>query len=173
VQKPLIAEIREMFWWSLQQMLPVAPMHFNTALSSSSHRGAHSVENSSFHSTLLTGNLLPLSYWSALNAPKSSAVSTTKVPEEWGQEIVRASWVGLRVLATVHRKSGSDAVRQWGGASSSMNTSGSGAASESGEHEVVPHHAWITCVIDEESHVPRELVNHSPKNDGTLHLLVC
>jgi hypothetical protein len=34
------------------------------------------------------------------------------------------------------------------------------------------HDAWTTCVVvDEEAHTPRELVNHSTKNDGTLHLL--
>jgi hypothetical protein len=28
-------------------------------------------------------------------------------------------------------------------------------------------------VVDEEAHVPRVLVNHTPKNNGTLHLVVC
>jgi hypothetical protein len=28
-------------------------------------------------------------------------------------------------------------------------------------------------VFDEEAHVPRVLINHSSKNDGTLHMLVC
>jgi hypothetical protein len=27
--------------------------------------------------------------------------------------------------------------------------------------------------VDEEAYVPRVQVNHSPKDDGTLHLLVC
>jgi hypothetical protein len=36
----------------------------------------------------------------------------------------------------------------------------------------VPHLAWTACVVvDEEAHVSRVLVNHSPKN-STLHLLV-
>jgi hypothetical protein len=36
---------------------------------------------------------------------------------------------------------------------------------------VVPHHTWSTgIVIHEEAHVPRVLVNHSPKDNGTLHL---
>jgi hypothetical protein len=36
----------------------------------------------------------------------------------------------------------------------------------------MPHHAWTTrVVVDEESQVPRELVNRSRRNDGTLHLL--
>jgi hypothetical protein len=41
------------------------------------------------------------------------------------------------------------------------------------DNEVMPHHEWTTCVDVEEAHVPRVLVNHSPKNNGTLHLLVC
>jgi hypothetical protein len=93
--------------------------------------------------------------WSALNTPKSSGVFTAKNPEDWGQGIVQASWLGPRVLSTIHRRSGS------------------GAAWQCGENEAVPHHAWTTYVVDEEAHVPRVLVNHSPKGDGTLHLLVC
>jgi hypothetical protein len=100
--------------------------------------------------------VIPLSHWSALNTPTSLGVPTAKNPEDLGQGIVQASWLGLRVLSTVHRKSGSGAVWQCG------------------ENEVVPHHAWTTCVVvDEEAHVLRVLVNHSPKNDGTTHLLVC
>jgi hypothetical protein len=38
---------------------------------------------------------------------------------------------------------------------------------------MVPHHARITCAVgDEEAHVPRILGNHSPENDGTMHLSV-
>jgi hypothetical protein len=54
----------------------------------------------------------------------------------------KSRWLGsgdradLRVLSTVHRKSGSGAVWQCG------------------ENEAVPHHAWTTCVVvDEEAHV--------------------
>jgi hypothetical protein len=87
---------------------------------------------------------------------KSLVVPTTKNAEAWDQGIVQASWLGLCVLATVHLKSGLGAV--W----------------HCGESEVVSHHARSTyVVIDEEAHVPRELVNHSPKSDGILHVLVC
>jgi hypothetical protein len=61
--------------------------------------------------------------------------------------------VRLRPLRPVHcsRKSGSDAVRQYG------------------ENEAMPHHAGLTRVLtDVEARVPRVLVNHSPKIDGTL-----
>jgi hypothetical protein len=43
-QKLIPVEIWAMFVWSLQQMLYVVLMHLNTAFSSSSHRGPHSVE---------------------------------------------------------------------------------------------------------------------------------
>jgi hypothetical protein len=75
-------------------------------------------------------------------------VPTTKNPEDWSQEITQASWMSLYVLSTFRRKSGSGAVWQCR------------------ENEVVPHHAWTTCVVDEEEQVPRALPNHSPKNDG-------
>jgi hypothetical protein len=53
---------------------------------------------------------------------------------------------GPRVLSTVHRKSGPGAVWQCG------------------ENEMVSHHAWTPCVVvDEEAHVSRVVVNHSPK----------
>jgi hypothetical protein len=51
--------------------------------------------------------------------------------------------------------------------------SGSGALWQWRENEVMPHDAWTTCVANEEAHTPRVLVNHSPKNGGRLHLLVC
>jgi hypothetical protein len=55
-------------------------------------------------------------------------------PKDQGQEIVQASWLGLRVLSSVHRESGSGIV--W----------------PCGENEVVPHNAWTTCaVVDEET----------------------
>jgi hypothetical protein len=46
VQKPVPVEIWAMFMCSLQQTLFAVLMHFNTTFSSSSHRAAHSVENS-------------------------------------------------------------------------------------------------------------------------------
>jgi hypothetical protein len=104
------------------------------------------------HSLLVA--VIPLSHRSALNTRKSLGVPIAKNPEDWGQGIVQASWLGLRVLSTAHRESGSGAVWQCG------------------ENEAVSHHAWTTCVVvDEEAHVPRVLVNYSPKNDGTQHLL--
>jgi hypothetical protein len=100
--------------------------------------------------------VIPLNHWSALNTLKSLRVPADKNPRDWSQEIVQASWLGLRVLSTAHRKSGSGAVWQWW------------------DNEVVPHHAWVTCVVtDEQTHVPRVLAKHSPKNNGSLHLLVC
>jgi hypothetical protein len=74
--------MREMFGWYLQQMLAVIPMHFNTTFSPSSHRGAHfrkflvSLESPDRQSLLVA--VIPLSYWSALNTPRSSAISTAK-----------------------------------------------------------------------------------------------
>jgi hypothetical protein len=98
--------------------------------------------------------VISISHWSTLNAPKSICVPTTRTPEYWGQGIVKASWPGLRILSTVQRKSGSSAVWQYR------------------ENEVVPHHDWFTCVfVDEEAHVARVLLNRSPKNGCTLHLL--
>jgi hypothetical protein len=47
-------------------------------------------------------------------------------------------WLGLRVLSTVHRKSGS------------------GAAWQCGEHDLVFHHAWSTCVFVDEGHMFQE-----------------
>jgi hypothetical protein len=59
---------------------------------------------------------------------------------------VQASWLSLRFLSTIHRKCGSGAVWQCR------------------ENKVVPHHVWSICaVFNEEAHVPRLLVNHSPK----------
>jgi hypothetical protein len=100
--------------------------------------------------------VIPLSHWSALNIPKSVGVLTAKHPEDLGQGIMQASWMGLRILSIVHQKSGSGAVGQcW-------------------ENEVVPHHAWTTrVVVDEGAHAPGVLINQSQKNYGTLHLLVC
>jgi hypothetical protein len=95
------------------------------------------------HSLLVA--VIPVSHWSALNEPKPLGVPTAKSPEDWGQEIVQASWLDLRVLSTVHRKSSLGGVWQCG------------------ENEVMPHHAWTTCVVaDEEAHVPRVLLHHSP-----------
>jgi hypothetical protein len=95
--------------------------------------------------------VIPSSHWSALNALKSLDFATTKNPEDYGQRIVQVSWLDLCILSTVHRKSGSGAVWQ------------------RGENEAVPHRAWTTCVVvDEEAHVPRVLVNHSPKYDCIL-----
>jgi hypothetical protein len=54
VQKPVPAEICTRFLWPLQQMPFEVPVHFNTTFSSSLNRVAHSVENSWFHSNLLT-----------------------------------------------------------------------------------------------------------------------
>jgi hypothetical protein len=121
-----------------------------------------SLESHDRHS-LLVALIIPPSLWSALNTPKTLRAPTAKNPEDEGQRIVQVSWLGLRVLFTVHRKSGPF------------------AASQCGDNEVVPHHAWTTRVaVDEEAHVRRVLVNHSPKkiikwnkNDVTMHLLVC
>jgi hypothetical protein len=71
--------------------------------------------------------LIPLSRWSSLNTQKSLGVQTANNSEDWGQGIVEASWLAIRALSTVNRKSGSGAVWQWG------------------ENELVPHHAWTTC----------------------------
>jgi hypothetical protein len=46
--------------------------------------------------------------------------------------------------------------RKWGDAPSCMNKSGSGAASQRGEHEVVPHHAWPTHVLSMKGRVLKE-----------------
>jgi hypothetical protein len=56
----MLAEIWAMFMWSPQQMLYVIPMRFDTTFSSSSHRGAHFVQNSWFHSIPLTDILCSL-----------------------------------------------------------------------------------------------------------------
>jgi hypothetical protein len=129
-------------------------MHFSTASSSLSHRGAHSVESPDRKSVLVAVTRLSLS--SALNTPKFLCIPRAKSPEDYGQGIMQASCLGFRVLFSIHRKPCS------------------GAALQCGEHEVVSHHARTTCVVvDEAARVSRVLANHSPKNDGTLHLFVC
>jgi hypothetical protein len=154
----MFVEIWAMFVWSLQQMLCLVPMHFNTTFSCSSHRGARSVENPWFHSDSwqafstrccnTTMSLIGAEYTKVVLVP------TAKHSEDSGQEIMQSSWLGLRVLSTVHRNSGSGAVWQCG------------------ENEAMPHHAWTTrVVVDEEAHIARVLVNLSPKSDGKLHLL--
>jgi hypothetical protein len=46
--------------------------------------------------------------------------------------------------------------------------------SDNVERMRVSRQAWTPCVVvDEEERVPRVLATHSPKHDGTLHLLVC
>jgi hypothetical protein len=77
VQKPASAEIWAMFVWSLQQMFCVVPMHCNTTLSSTSHRGALCRE---FLVSFVA--VTPLSHWKALNTPKPSAVPTDRNPED-------------------------------------------------------------------------------------------
>jgi hypothetical protein len=66
---------------------------------------------------------------------------------------MQASWLGLGVLATAHRKSGP------------------GSAWRRGGNEMVSRHAWTICVVDEEAHVQRAVEKHSSKNDATMHLL--
>jgi hypothetical protein len=85
--------------------------------------------------------VISLSHWWALNKPKSSSVPTTKNPEDWGQEIVQASWLCPRVLFTAHQKSGSGAVWQCGDVPSCMN------------------HMWCWRSTCSKSGVP---ANHSP-----------
>jgi hypothetical protein len=128
----------------------VVPMHSNTTFSSSSHIGVHSVENSWFHSNLC---------WAfsarCCNISKSLiSAEYTKVFRCRG--IMQAGRLGLHILPTVHQKTGLGAVWQCR------------------ENEGVPHHTWTICVVaDEEANVPRVQVNHWPKTDSTLHLLVC
>jgi hypothetical protein len=108
-----------------------------------------SIESCDRHSLLVA--VIPPNHWSALNNTKAFIVPRAENPEDWGQEIVQATWMDLRVVSTVHRKSGSGAVRQCRG------------------KEVVPHNAWTTrAVVDEEAHVPNIPVNISAKNDGKL-----
>jgi hypothetical protein len=61
---------------------------------------------------------------SAPNTPKPSGVSATKSAEDWGQEIVQASWLAFRFLSTVHRN-------------------GSAGVWQCRDNEV-SHHAWTT-----------------------------
>ena len=51
--------------------------------------------------------------------------------------------------------------------------SGWGAFWQCGENDVVPPHAWTTCIVWKESHLPREVVNYYTKTNGTLHELIC
>jgi hypothetical protein len=63
-------------------------MHFNTNFSSSSHRGAHSVENSWFHSNLLTG--IPTRCCdtsNSLSGAECAKVSRCPVPRAKSQRI--------------------------------------------------------------------------------------
>jgi hypothetical protein len=86
-------------------------MHFNRTFSSSLQRCEIcrkflvSLESPDRHSLLAA--VIPVSHWSALYTPKYLRVLTAKNPEDWGQEIVQASGLGLRVLSTAHRKPGS------------------------------------------------------------------
>jgi hypothetical protein len=57
------------------------------------------------HSLLVA--VIPASQRSALHTPRLLGVHTARSPEDWGQEIVKASWLGLPVLSTVHKKCGS------------------------------------------------------------------
>jgi hypothetical protein len=52
--------------------------------------------------------------------------------------------------------------RTWGGAPSCMNKSGSGTASQWGEHEVVPHHAWTSLV---------QVLPHNAENMRWCHIM--
>jgi hypothetical protein len=98
------------------------------------------------HSTSILVAVIPLSHRLLLNTLKYLGASTAKNAQDWSQEIVQASWLGLRVLATVHR------------------TSDAGALWRCRESEVMPHHAWTTCAgANEEAQVPTVLINHSPE----------
>jgi hypothetical protein len=152
VQKPVPPLIWAMLVWSLQQMLCMVPMHFaqRCALCRKFLVSLEPLTHS------LLGAVVSVSHWSALNTPKSLGIPKAKKSRGLRSGGRAGQLTGLRVLSTVNRKSGSDAVWQCG------------------ENEVVLHHAWTTCVVvDEEAHVPGVLVNRSPKNDGTLNLLVC
>jgi hypothetical protein len=138
-QKQILAEIWAMFAWCLQQMFCVVPIHFNTILSSLSHRATLSLECPDRHSLLVAVIRVPLVHTSARNASKSLHAPTVKnAAEDWDQEIVQASWLGHRVLTTAHRMSGS------------------GAVSRCRANEVVPHHAWTTRVVLIKRHMFQE-----------------
>jgi hypothetical protein len=146
VQTPVPTEIWEMFVWCLQQILYLVPMHFNTTLSSSAHRGAHCVRTSWLHSKLRTAPDAPdqhsvfvaavlQSHWSALNTRNYLGDLTDKVPEH-SQAITKASRL-TRV--------------RW--------MSCSGAVWELRRNVMVPHHAWTTCVITDEGAPPKHDFN--------------
>jgi hypothetical protein len=135
VQKPVRAEIWVMFMWSLQQMLHVVPMHFNTTFSSSLYGGAYSVEFSRFHSNLQTGIVISLLLYSYIGA-KCIKVFRCRHSQEFS---------GL--------KSG-DRAGQLAVPARAVST-GSGADWQCREKESVPDHAWTTHVVaDEEAHPP-------------------
>jgi hypothetical protein len=160
VQKPMSAEKWGMFVWSLQQMLNVVPINFNTTFSSSLHRGTNSVKkflvpfvSPDRHSPLVA--ILPLSligciYTKVFWSPHSQKSKWLRSVDHAGQltglphPIYCSLKLWFRFCLTMHRK--------WGGA----------------------HHACTTSTaIDEEAHVQRVLLNHTQKNDSTLYLLIC
>jgi hypothetical protein len=110
--------------------------------------GRYLVLTSDRHSLLVT--ITPRNHRSALNKRKISGVPTANIQgnkvRDWCKPV---DWASDSYLCSC-------AVWQCGG------------------NEVVPHHAWITCVIViEEAHVARVLVNHAQNNDSTLHPSFC
>jgi hypothetical protein len=149
------AEIWPMFVWSLQQILCVVPMHFNTTFSSAPHRGAHSVEDSWFHS------ISRQAFSTRCNASKSFICAEfTKV------------FSCLHSQKSRKLRSG-DRAGQLAGPPRPIHCSPKVWFRCGPSLQGVPHHAWTACVVvDEETHVTRLPVNHSQKLDGTVHLLV-
>jgi hypothetical protein len=79
VRKSMPAEIREMFMWSLQQVLYVVPTHFNSFVAQRCalyQKFLVSLESPERHSLLVPA--ITLSRWAARNSPKSLDVSTAK-----------------------------------------------------------------------------------------------
>jgi hypothetical protein len=174
-------------------MLYVALVQFSATCISSSHKGAHSVENSWFHSNLLTAfsagcnntdrtgctkvfrcPYSQISRWlrsgDSASQLTGSARSSHWTTRAWfrGCLTMRRAWGGahhswtslvqglphnaeimgwcLNMHEKVWFRSCLTMRRTWGGALTCMNKSGSGAASQCGEHEVVPQHAWTSLV---------------------------
>jgi hypothetical protein len=150
------AETWAKFVSSLQQMLCLVPMHFNTTFSSSSPWGAHSVENSWFHLNPLIGifyslcrnafnSLIGVEYTKDFRCPHGQKSGGLRSGDRAGQ-LTRVS-VSYPLLT----ESLVQVRRKWGGTPPCIN-------------RMCCH--WWRCTCSNN-------IGKSSENDDTLHLLVC
>lgn len=145
----MLAEIWALCMWFLQQMPYVVPVHFNTTFSSLSHRVSHSIENFWLYLNILIGN----SFKSLISAAHTKVFRCTQSQKSRRLRsrdcIFQLTW-SLRPICgslKVLFRCCLTMCSKWGDDT-----------------------CTICAVSEEEAHVPRVLVNHSPKIKYTAFL---